>query len=393
MLVDGVCAFAMFGIFLPQREGMLFLILYNFCAFALQMPFGVILDMLLIRLERSAIFYMKPQFNQADAAPENKNLFATQAPFVIEIKKQMLCLITVAAGLFFTILGTVTHPVVLGIGNALFHIGGGVGTIHEDAAKNWNGKGLGVFVAPGALGLYLGTIAGKSGIQQSLIGIMCALLAGLFVALLYYWSRCINAKKNMQIKGIELPSKDIQTKKIQIKEIQIKEIQIKETISKETFCLVVCCVLVVILRSYIGMTVVFPWKTTFFSGLLAVLAIVFGKMAGGIFGARYGFRKTTIISLLFAGICYIGGAWMPMGIAALLLFNMTMPITLYLLVSKLPQMSGFCFGLLTFALFLGFLPEYFGLRAIVNGNIIGSAGSILSLLLLLCCLTEKNKGK
>ena len=54
LLVDGICAFAMFAIFLPQREGMLFLILYNFCAFALQMPFGVILDMLQIRLEQRA---------------------------------------------------------------------------------------------------------------------------------------------------------------------------------------------------------------------------------------------------------------------------------------------------------------------------------------------------
>ncbi len=170
--------------------------------------------------------------------------------------------------------------------------------------------------------------------------------------------------------------------------MQLKQMQLKETL-----CLAVCCVLVVILRSYIGMAVVFPWKTTALSGLLAVLAIVLGKMAGGIIGAKYGFAKTTIISLLFAAICYIGSAWMLMGIAALLLFNMTMPITLYLLVSKLPQLSGFCFGLLTFALFLGFLPEYFGLRAIVNGNIIGSVGSIISLLLLQYCFIDKNKRK
>ena len=129
LLVDGICAFAMFAIFFPQREGMLFLILYNFCAFALQMPFGVILDMLQIRLEQRAHFYIKLQLDQADAMPENKNWLATKDFFAIENKKQMLCLITVAVGLLFTILGTVTHPVILGIGNALFHIGGGVGTI------------------------------------------------------------------------------------------------------------------------------------------------------------------------------------------------------------------------------------------------------------------------
>lgn len=362
---------------------MLFLILYNFCAFALQMPFGVILDMLQIRLEQRAHFYIKLQLDQADAMPENKNWLATKDFFAIENKKQMLCLIIVAVGLLFTILGTVTHPVILGIGNALFHIGGGVGTIHEDTAKNWNGKGLGVFVAPGALGLYLGTIAGKNGIRNSLLWIMCALLAGLFVALLYLWNRSINGKKNKQIKGYELLPKQMQLKEMQLKEMQLKQ----------TLCLAVCCVLVVILRSYIGVAVVFPWKTTALSGLLAVLAIVLGKMAGGIIGAKYGFWKTTIISLLFAAICYIGSAWMLMGIAALLLFNMTMPITLYLLVSKLPQLSGFCFGLLTFALFLGFLPEYFGLHAIVNGNIIGSVGSIISLLLLQYCFIDKNKRK
>lgn len=354
------------------------MILYNFCAFALQMPFGVVLDMLQIRLEQRARFYVKSQLDQADAMPENKNWLAAKDFFAIENKKQMLCLITVAVGVLFTILGTVTHPVVLGIGNALFHIGGGVGTIHEDTIKNWNGKGLGVFVAPGALGLYLGTIVAKDGIQQSLLWIMCGLLVGLFAILLFLWNHSIKDKENKQIKGVELLP---------------KEMQIKETLSKETVSLAVCCVLVVILRSYIGMAVVFPWKTTFFSGLLAVLAIVLGKMAGGIIGAKYGFEKTTIISLLFAAICYIGCAWMPMGIVALLVFNMTMPITLYLLVSKLPQLSGFCFGLLTFALFLGFLPEYFGLRAIVNGNIIGSVGSILSLLLLRCCFAEKNKEK
>ena len=296
---------------------MLFLILYNFCAFALQMPFGVILDMLQIRLEQRAHFYIKLQLDQADAMAENKNWLATKDFFAIENKKQMLCLITVAVGLLFTILGTVTHPVILGIGNALFHIGGGVGTIHEDTAKNWNGKGLGVFVAPGALGLYLGTIAGKNGIRNSLLWIMCALLAGLFVALLYLWNRSINGKKNKQIKGYELLPK----------QMQLKEMQLKQTL-----CLAVCCVLVVILRSYIGMAVVFSWKTTALSGLLAVLAIVLGKMAGGIIGAKYGFWKTTIISLLFAAICYIGSAWMLMGIAALLLFNMTMPITLLSLI-------------------------------------------------------------
>ena len=40
------------------------------------MPFGVILDMLQIRLEQRAHFYIKLQLDQADAMPENKNWLA-----------------------------------------------------------------------------------------------------------------------------------------------------------------------------------------------------------------------------------------------------------------------------------------------------------------------------
>ena len=374
MLVDGVCAFAMFGVFLPQGQGMFSIILYNFCAFALQMPFGIILDILQIRLEQKACFCREDQFGQADITSENRSLFA------IERKKQNLCLQTIAAGIILTILGTMTHPALLGIGNALFHVGGGIGTIYEDTQKDWNGKGLGIFVAPGALGLYLGTIAGKNGIQEYVLWIACGIMAGLVVVIIYLWNSGTNANYFAATYKEANARKNI---------YQISDTQ--QSISKGTFYLAVCCVLVVILRSYIGMAVTFPWKTTVLSGFAAVLAVVLGKIAGGILGAIYGFRKISMISLFFAAICYISGAWMPMGIAALLLFNMTMPITLYLLVSKLPQMSGFCFGLLTFALFLGFLPEYFGLRPIVNGNIIGSVGSILSLIALLSCFSKGSK--
>ena len=38
MLIDGVCAIAMLGWFCLGEEGYLNILLYNFCAFALQMP-------------------------------------------------------------------------------------------------------------------------------------------------------------------------------------------------------------------------------------------------------------------------------------------------------------------------------------------------------------------
>lgn len=43
-LVDFICAFTMFGWFVRSGDGLWLMLLYNFCAFALQMPLGVVMD-------------------------------------------------------------------------------------------------------------------------------------------------------------------------------------------------------------------------------------------------------------------------------------------------------------------------------------------------------------
>ena len=91
-LVDMVCAWAMFGKFIPGNDGYLSILMYNFCAFALQMPIGALLDLYISR------------------SPKLPHFFA-------------------ASGVALTIIGVFTHPVILVLGNALFHVGGGVITI------------------------------------------------------------------------------------------------------------------------------------------------------------------------------------------------------------------------------------------------------------------------
>ena len=324
MLVDGVCAFAMFGTVLPQENGYLYMLLYNFCAFALQMPFGAVLDMICAR----------------DKAQRYN------VPFL-----------TAAAGIFCTIVGALTNPVLLGIGNALFHIGGGVGTIHEDTAKGYCGKGLGVFVAPGALGLYLGTWIAKNSSSKSCFFAVSVLMV------LICMKMAVLPKVQSDKSVTAVPAKPF-----------------------EKLYMAAGCFVVVVLRSYLGMTVTFGWKTTALAGFLAVLALVCGKVAGGFAAARFGAVKTIVASLLMAAVCYGVSEQFLAGIAALFLFNMTMPITLYLMISKFAQMPGFSFGFLTFALFLGFLPSYFELPLPADGTIIGIAGSMLSFIILLVCI-------
>ena len=436
--MDGACALAMFGRFITEDNGYLYILLYNFCAFALQMPMGVVLDAL-------------------DADRSEGWDYA---------------LATAALGVFCTILGAVTHPVILGIGNALFHIGGGVGVTKADRAERstvssssasflpvgssqdidsatvflpmdtslskgllpeeplpgtWYGQGLGIFVAPGAAGLYLGTLAAKNGVWET--GFLCvSVLMILICAALWYMGKLRNKEEAESVsagagqrealrqkyagkgsaarecagkgsaarecawKGSaarECAWKGSAERKCTGKESAERE-YIRKVYMRPEVLLVLFCMAVVILRSHIGLTVGFPWKTGITAGTLTVLAVAGGKMAGGYAAAKWGLRKTAAVSLALAALCYLFSAFMPLGLAATFLFNMTMPLTLYWMICRMPERPGFAFGFLTFALFLGFLPGYFGLVQTFAGNITGCAGSILSLLLLTAMMGKKH---
>ena len=331
-LVDGLCAFAMFGTFSVRENWYLNVLLYNFCAFALQMPLGVVLDGW---NRRKRLGKYAPSFGFA------------------------------VVGMLLTFLGTVTHPVILGLGNALFHLGGGVGTIQEDEAKGWRGRGLGVFVAPGALGLYLGTLVAKGeGIAELVLLIVIGVVA---VGCLGWCYGRMSTPKNIATIATEMRPE------------------------KKTLSLLLGCVAVVILRSYIGMAVAFSWKTTVLAGAVAVLAVVLGKVAGGFAAAGIGIRRTVVVSLLLSALYFLLSENMVAGVAALFLFNMTMPITLYLLVQKLKGLEGFSFGLLTFGLFIGFLPTYLGMELPVYDKVLGAVGSLVSLVILWLCVRYCDK--
>ncbi len=348
-LVDGVCALAMFGSFAARENWYVNILLYNFCAFALQMPLGVVLDGLCVK--RSTGKALPPY------------LFAV-------------------AGVMLTLAGTFLHPVVLGLGNALFHLGGGVATIQEDTAKGRRGRGLGVFVAPGALGLYIGTLLGKSGkmaIWSIILPVGLVMVSGLLLGRKHLLKTVtVDGKVTEHL----LPSdRESLTPATRGQEND----QMAQDGRPSALWLAAGCLFVVILRSYIGMAISFSWKNTVLAGTLAVCAVVFGKVAGGFAAAAFGIRRTMAISLGAAAVGYLLSGNMAAGVMALFLFNMTMPITLYLLISRFRELPGFAFGLLTFGIFLGLMPVYLELVLPLDDKLVGCLGSVISLVILWFC--------
>ena len=312
--VDLSCAFLVFRTLAGTPDFALCLLLYNFCAFALQMPFGLLAD----RLDR----------NGAVAAAG--------------------CVLTALACLTpLPVLAAVTA----GTGNALFHLGGGIDVLNRSRERAW---ALGVFVSPGALGLFLGTLWGKGTAAGGwLVPMALVLLAALILLL------CRRVFGGLRSGGAPL-----------------------DLTASDGCGRLLPLFLVVVLRSYMGMNQSFTWKGEGDWALLLTLALVLGKTAGGFAMDRLGARRASAGSLGLAAILYLASALPLPGVLAVFLFNMTMPITLWAAARRLPGAKGFTFGLLTFALFLGFLPSFLGWPSLLTGPAGYGAVAAVSLLLL-----------
>ncbi len=113
-----------------------------------------------------------------------------------------------------------------------------------------------------------------------------------------------------------------------------------------------------------------------------------GKTSGGFLYDKLGGFPAAILSLGLAAVLFCFSGTPVCGCAAVLLFNMTMPLTLRAAADLLPGARGFSFGLLTLALFLGFLPEYLRLPSVAAGWTYALA-CLLSLALLLPALRKR----
>ena len=316
-VVDFACAFLMFRAISSTPDWYLYLLIYNFCAFALQMPIGVLAD----RLNRNFLFAI------------------------------IGCALTAAAYAFWSL--PLAAVIAAGVGNGLFHIGGGVDVLNISDGK---AGALGVFVSPGAFGIYFGTILGKGNAKLGAIVVLVLLAAA---ALVFVMRRK---------QGEEY--------------VNNAPFSLDGAASRNVLPAVICFFLVVCLRSYLGLAIEFPWKSSGYWGVILVCAVVFGKMAGGFISDRLGAVRTACISLAPAALLFLIPHIPIAGVFSMFCFNMTMPITLCAVAKVFPGAKGFSFGLLTFGLFLGFLPVYMGATLMSGASWVFAAIAVASVLLL-----------
>jgi len=159
------------------------------------------------------------------------------------------------------------------------------------------------------------------------------------------------------------------------------------------FLFIFLIILAVMARSYLSYAVPISWNKTAWQTILLFSCMGIGKFLGGVFADKIGFKKTTLISLVFAlPFLLFGNSVMVVSLIGVLLFSMTMPITVGILVSKFPRSPGFCFGITTIGLFLGMTPAFFiTLDSLLTHQVIVFALTIVALISISICLKRKGK--
>jgi len=213
---------------------------------------------------------------------------------------------------------------IAGLGNALFHVGGGIVALNLKPGK---ASMPGIYVAPGALGLLIGTLVGKSGTFREWPFILLLIAASVIMVLL------------------ESPKVDYCT------EAKVK---------CEKFHLILLLILTSIaIRALVGFMLNYPWKSNMYLLFAFTLAVVLGKALGGILADRFGWLVVTVSGLLVAApLLAFGGSYSYLAILGVFLFNLTMPVTMTVTANMFPGRAGFAFGLTTLALIIGAFPTF-----------------------------------
>ena len=298
------------------------ILLYDIVAFTLQLPIGIALDQL------------------------DKNSHAALLSYALVGAGVILSLVPIALLEWPAIL-------LLAIGNALFHSAGGLSVLN---ISQKHAGPSGIFIATGAIGVFLGTQSA----QMERLQIAFSLLVLLFLCALI---TLVVQKVNKKYWNVHNASFDI------------------PRLSSNTLLAIALLSLVVALRSYVGMVMAFPWKSEMLLLVLSILGVFAGKALGGVVADRIGFRTTAIFSLIVAATLFVPSWEIPvMGLLGVFFFNFTMSITLASLANILPNAKGTAFGLASFSLAVGALPALAGFR--IEHPLMLSAMSLVSALAL-----------
>ena len=273
-----------------------------------------------------------------------------------------LLLTTLSLLLFNFNINEVLVIIILSIGNCMIHIQGAETTLRSSKGKI---SPSAIFVSGGSFGVITGKVLATYNIPIYLI-IIINLLMIIPIIICNKYSHLINDKN--------LDKYNFSNKRINSKTI------------------IALAVFVVIVRSFMGYGIPTTWNKTLIQAVYLYCAMGLGKAIGGLLIDSIGIKKTALISTVGAlPFLLLGNNIMTISLIGIMMFSMTMAITLGIIVSELKKYPGVAFGLTTLGLFLGALPIFFfRINTVLTSYIIITSLTIISSIVLIkICRKEK----
>jgi FSR family fosmidomycin resistance protein-like MFS transporter len=222
-----------------------------------------------------------------------------------------------------------------GLGNALFHLSAGAQVL---AGSKGRAAPAGIFVAPGALGLGLGTWLARAGLPIWPLAFLTLAALALILFLL---------RQDRIPEPESDASPGFQNNRPQNSIILLYLIG---------FLLLAS----VSIRSFVGLGGCWQCEKTGLLMVMIPLTAFLGKLGGGLFADRFGWIETSTGALLLsAPLIALSGGSIWLALPGLLLFQATMPVTLTAVYNLIPARPATAFGLPCLALLCGAVITFF----------------------------------
>ena len=242
---------------------------------------------------------------------------------------------------------TFVSLILLCLGNAVIHVNGAEVTLRT---ANGSLSHSAIFVSGGSFGVITGKLLGAAGTPYWLL--LFLIVSAVPFAIL----------AQMYLKDVPAASEPCRAFRYNNPKVN-------------KYIVILLALAVVITRSFMAYGIPTSWLKTKPQTVLLFVFMGVGKALGGVLSDLFGIKKTALSSILLAlPLLLFGDKHMYVSLFGILLFSMTMSVTLAILVSVLPKSPGLAFGLTTIGLFLGALPVFFfRIRSIALNTVLLSA--------------------
>ena len=273
-----------------------------------------------------------------------------------------MILSTLSLILLYFNLNAIVVILVLSIGNCMIHIQGAETTLRT---SNGQMAPSAIFVSGGSFGVITGKILAMYNVPIPFV-IIINLLMLIPIAICNKYVYLIDDKN---LEKYNFSNKNINSKVI-----------------------ITLAVFVVIVRAYMGYGIPTTWNKTLIQTILLYCSMGIGKAMGGILIDSIGIKKTAILSTIGSlPFLLFGNNVMAISLIGIMMFSMTMAVTLGLIVSEIKKYPGVAFGFTTVGLFLGSLPVFvFKINSILINCLMVTILTVASVIVLsVICRKEK----